>query len=256
MAQRHINDKEAQAFLNVLLAFEPSLVGVVVQPQGDSRTANAAIREFRGSVRSAFRNQAAKRAWAFAQRVGCSILPIEYINTLDNTHADEDSRWTDYQDWVVTDAAWGVMEEAFGPHTFDRFASLANTRCGEFTSRYCQPGCHWPDSLHQPWGLGHNNYCCPPETLLLPLLNHLERCKAVATVVVPNYPGRWAPVMARLEVARVPLPPVAESFAPGPSGSVEPWRQLGVGQNRSYVAVRVDATGTKAARQPFSTPFM
>ena len=77
MQTRHINDKEAQACLLGMLALRSFLQGQTVLPQGDSRTANAAIREFRGSMLSPFRTEVVRQIWLLSIDMGASLLPVE-----------------------------------------------------------------------------------------------------------------------------------------------------------------------------------
>jgi len=238
MASRHINDKEAKACLLGMLALSPFLQGQTVLPQGDSTTANADVREFRGSMLSPFRTDVVRQIWLLAIEMGVSLLPVEYVNTLDNDVADLESRELDPDDWEVSDAAWSVIERAFGPHDWDRFASMENRRCLKYTAKRYQPECHWPQALSQPWE-GRNNYCCPPESMLLETLHHLRTSKAVATVVAPTYQGKWWPLLQELLIDRVELPPVNVAFQQSQSGRVEPWRLLGSQQPRQYAAFRV-----------------
>jgi hypothetical protein len=238
LASRHINDLEPLAFINVLIALEEFVAGRVVQPQGDSTTANAAVSEFRGSVKSGLRNTVAKRAWLLATQFGCTLLPVQYVNTHDNTWADARSREIDQSDWEVAEATWRLIEMRYGPHSWDRFADMSNAKCLRFTARWYQPGCAWPDALTQSWA-GGNNYCCPPECLILLALNKVIESKAVATFVIPDYPARWSATLARLEVDRILLPPVNVAFVKGRSGQVEPWKALGTSRHRRYVAVCV-----------------
>jgi hypothetical protein len=240
LAQRHINDLEPIAFLNVLIALEEFISGRVVQPQGDSTTANAAVSEFRGSVRSGLRNTIAKRAWLLAMHFNCTLLPVQYVNTADNTWADARSREVDLSDWELSSACWRLLEERWGPHSWDRFADMSNSKCTRFTARWFQPGCSWPDALTQSWG-EENNYCCPPECLILLALNKVIESETVATFVIPDYPARWSSTLARIEIDRVEMPPVESAFVRGRSGHVEPWKPLGTNRSRRYVAVRVSA---------------
>jgi hypothetical protein len=246
MTLKHINDLEPHALLRALYALEPFLTGRVIKPQGDSVTANAAVSNFRGSVRSKERNQVTKLIWAWAQEAACSLLPVEYVNTKDNDWADARSREFDMSDWEISDAVWRLIDQRWGPHTWDRFAAVTNTRCSKFTARFYQPGCHWPDSLTQDWS-GENNYACPPETLLLQALRKVEQSDAEATFIVPSYPAKWWPTLARIRIEQLELPPPSVAFQPGPSGHVEPWKPVGTQQQRAYLAVRV--RGSKALTQ-------
>ena len=242
MAWRHINDKEAQACLLGMLALRTFLQDQTVLPQGDSTTANAAVREFRGSMSSPFRTGVVRQIWLLAIDMGVSLLPVEYVNTLDNDVADLESRELDPDDWEITDVAWSLIESAFGPHDWDRFASMENRRCQRYTAKRYQPECHWPQALSQPWE-GRNNYCCPPESMLLETLQHLRTSTAVATVVAPTYQGKWWPLLQELLIDRRELPSVEVAFQQGRSGRVEPWRLLGSQQSRQYAAFRVKGQG-------------
>ena len=188
MLIRHVNDKEAQACLLGMQALRPFLQGQTVLPQGDSRTANAAVREFRGSMLSPFRTDVVRQIWFLSIEMEASLLPVEYVNTKDNDVADQESRELDPDDWAITDSAWELIERSFGPHDWDRFASMENRRCERYTAKRYQPECHWPQALSQPWE-GRNNYCCPPESQILKVLQLLRPSKAEATVVAPTYQG-------------------------------------------------------------------
>ena len=164
---------------------------------GDSRTANAAIREFRGSMLSPFRTEVVRQIWLLSIEMGASLLPVEYVNTKDNDVADQESRELDQDDWAISDAVWALVEGAFGPHDWDRFASMENRRCKLYTAKRYQPECYWPQALSQPWE-GRNNYCCPPESQLLKVLQLIRVSKAEATVIAPTYQGRWWPLLQEL----------------------------------------------------------
>ena len=156
--------------------------------------------------------------------------------------ADEESRELDLDDWAITDDAWLQIENAFGPHDWDRFASMENRRCRRYTAKRYQPECHWPQALSQPWE-GRNNYCCPPEAQLLHVLQLLRESNAEATLVAPTYQGKWWPLLQGLLIGRVELPPVRAAFRPGRSGHVEPWRLMGSQLARQYAAFRVKGLG-------------
>ena len=237
----HINDREALAAPMVMESFEDILAGNVIVPQGDSRTANAALTCFRGSTTAKLRNEVAKKLWAWAMRTGTTLLPVDYVNSRNNKAADEESRASDTSDWVVTDQAWDVIEAAYGPHTWDRFAAHTNTRCASFSARIRQPKCQWPDALTQPW-VGETNYACPPESLILRVLRHIQQQPGCsATLVIPTYTAVWSPLLAQLEQSRTLLPPVDQAFQPGPSGHVEPWKVVGFDMPRTYAAIHVQA---------------
>ena len=115
-----VNDKEAQACLLGMQALRPFLQGQTVLPQGDSRTANAAVREFRGSMLSPFRTDVVRKIWFLSIEMGASLLPVEYVNTKDNDVADQESRELDPGDWEITDSAWELIKSSFGPREVGR----------------------------------------------------------------------------------------------------------------------------------------
>ena len=119
---------------------------------------------------------------------------------------------------------------------------MENRRCKLYTAKRYQPECHWPQALSQPWE-GRNNYCCPPESQLLRVLQLLRVSKAEATVIAPTYQGRWWPLLQELSIGRLDLPHVEVAFRAGRSGHVEPWRLLGSQQSRQYAAFRVRGKG-------------
>ena len=146
---------------------------------------------------SPFRTDVARQIWLLSIEMGASLLPVEYVNTKDNDVADQESRELDQDDWAISDAVWALVEGAFGPHDWDRFAPMENRRCTLYTAKRYQPECHWPQALSQPWE-GRNNYCCPPESQLLKVLQLIRVSKAEATVIAPTYQGRWWPLLQEL----------------------------------------------------------
>jgi hypothetical protein len=240
MASRHINDKEAFAFKCALEAFVEFLSNKAVLPLGDSMTAVSNFKKWKGARRSPFRNQIVKEAYLFSERHSITLVDHGHLPGVWNQHADWDSRYVDMADWETSDLAWALIEEAFGPHTWDRFASQGNTRCNSYTSRRFQPECLWPNSFHQEWGLEHNNFVCTSEALLLPVLNWVDEMGIEATVVAPTHPAAWQPLLQAMEMEAIHLPQVQLAFRKGPSGHVEPWKpRPGATPLKSYRAVRV-----------------
>ena len=76
-----------------------------------------------------------RKIWFLSIEMGVSLLPVEYVNTKDNDVADQESREPDPDDWAITDSAWELIESRFGPHDWDRFASMENRRCERYTAK-------------------------------------------------------------------------------------------------------------------------
>ena len=67
-------------------------------------------------------------------------LEPEWIPRELNERADYLSRILDYDDWKLNPAVFSVLQQVWGPHTVDRFASCNNTQLPRFNSRHCSPG--------------------------------------------------------------------------------------------------------------------
>ena len=51
------------------------------------------------------------------------MLEVEWIPRVKNEYADTISRITDYDDWGIDPAIFGILDIAWGPHIVDCFAS-------------------------------------------------------------------------------------------------------------------------------------
>eukprot|EP00731_Ephydatia_muelleri_P018538 Em0011g578a len=108
----------------------------------------------------------------------------EWIPREQNEIADYISRIVDYDDWYVNPAVFAWVEELWGPHTVDRFASHYNMQLPRFNSRFASPGAEAVDAFTVNWS-GENNWWCPPPVLIPRVLRHAEGCRALGTLVVP-----------------------------------------------------------------------
>ena len=54
--------------------------------------------------------------------------------------ADQLSKLHDADDWMLNRKYFRILNQLWGPHTFDRFASGTNNHCSKFTSRFWCPG--------------------------------------------------------------------------------------------------------------------
>ena len=97
------------------------------------------------------------------------------------------------------------LDERWGPHTIDRFASLdtcqplAPPHTGRFCSQFFLPEAEWTDAFSVPWG-GENNWLFPPCGMIAQAVSHLCASRAVGTLVVPYTP--WAPWLSALRRGR------------------------------------------------------
>lgn len=80
-----------------------------------------------------------------------------------------------------------ILDQLWGPHTFDRFASATNNQCSKFCSRFWCPASAGVDAFAYNWG-GENNWVSAPFALLGRVMVHMKACQAVGTVIVPWWP--------------------------------------------------------------------
>ena len=122
-------------------------------------------------------------------------LTIEWIPRDLNTHADELSKAPDADDWQLNPRLFARLDQLWGPHEVDTFASACNCLLPTFWSRYPTPGCAGTDAFAQDWSK-LNLWINPPFGLIGRVLAKASEEKAVATVVVPVWPSRpWWPLL-------------------------------------------------------------
>ena len=81
-----------------------------------------------------------------------------------------------------------VLDQKWGPHNIDRFASFFNTQLPRFNSRYWNPGTEGVDAFTCDWQ-GENNWWCPPVYLVPRVLCHAQETEACGTLLVPKWPS-------------------------------------------------------------------
>ena len=75
------------------------------------------------------------------------ILKSTWIPRDKNTEADRLSRVGDNDDWGVQWWVFKKLDEKWGPHTYDRFASSYNRKCDKFSSKFWNVGCTGVDAM-------------------------------------------------------------------------------------------------------------
>ena len=115
-------------------------------------------------------------------------LYIQWLPRSENDKADLLSRIVDVDDWAISDEFFQFLDDMWGPHTFDRFANMDNAKVRKFSSLYWNPGasainaftCHWANE---------NNGLVPPVSIAAKCINHLVKCRALGTLIVPKWPS-------------------------------------------------------------------
>ena len=94
-----------------------------------------------------------------------------------NTQADYLSRILDIDDWVISTEFFHFINEIWGPHSVDIFASSNNAKTKLFNSLYWNPGYLGVSLFNSDWS--HDvNWFVPTVPLASRAINHLVKCKA------------------------------------------------------------------------------
>jgi hypothetical protein len=88
-------------------------------------------------------------------------IDIQWIPRKENTKADYISKMVDHEDWGVTDTFFEFIDNLWGPHSVDRFASVVNKKISRFNSLFWNPSSEAVDAFTQNWS-GENNFLVPP----------------------------------------------------------------------------------------------
>ena len=150
-------------------------------------------------------------------------LTVQWIPRDLNEKADYLSKIVDIDDWKLHPSLFSVLDARWGPHSVDRFATHTNALCPRFNSWYWCPGTSGLDAFAQPDWLTTNNWCNPPFRLIGRLISLVRELGAVATIIVPVWPGQswWHQLcpdgshLAADVVDMCELPQGFDTFLPG-----------------------------------------
>ena len=115
-------------------------------------------------------------------------LCIEWIPRALNAQADFVSKIRDCDDWQISYEFFQLLDNMWGPHTVDCFASFYNAKTDRFFSRFWNPGTAAVDALFQSW-TGENCLLVPPVSIVTRVLEYMANQRAVGTLVVPSWPS-------------------------------------------------------------------
>ena len=155
------------------------------------------------------------------------VMEPKWIPRDENGLADYLSRIIDYDDWGLNQEIFAHIDELWGPHSVDRFASKHNTKLVRFNSRFWVKGTEAVDAFTVNWN-GENNYFCPPIYLVPRVLHHARACRCVGTLIIPEWPSAifwplicsFGKVFADFVVDVLYLPLGEKLFVRGRRGSV------------------------------------
>ena len=128
--------REMKAILNVLQSFKSLLHDQAVVWFTDSEN-SVRIVQF-GSSKPHLQSIAVE---IFSICLSSHVdLRVEWLPRTKNEQADYLSRLVDPDDWALGPTYFSILDQIWGPHTIDRFASDYNTHATRFNSCYWNPG--------------------------------------------------------------------------------------------------------------------
>ena len=150
------------------------------------------------------------------------LLRAFWIPREKNERADLDSHLNerDHYDYTVKQTVFACIDQTWGPHGVDRFASAANRRLTRFNSRYFQQEAEWVDAFSTSWS-GELNWLFPPPALIPRVITKMQQDRADATLVAPLWTGaHWWPLLFPKGTHRASEPFVTDVWQLGAASEV------------------------------------
>ena len=202
IAQEHINYKELLTFSYALACFKCTVKDKTVEILTDSVTAGAYINNMGGPVPKL--SKLAAQIWQLAYNLNCIPVTHHIAGHL-NKWSDRLSRIGLRYEWTIPQCLFEMLDNTFGPHTIDRFASINLHLLPRYNSRYLDPHTMGVDALAQQNWHREMNWVNPPWRLLHKTLLVIQMQRAHATVIAPWWPSQpFHPLLIKMSV----LPPI------------------------------------------------
>ena len=122
-------------------------------------------------------------------------ITAEWVPREENELADFYSKVVDVDDWQVNPEIFRVLDERWGPHTLDCFASHKTKQLPRYCSKWWNPGCTAVDAFTLSWE-GENVWLTPPVHLIAKTWKMLEYFQCHGTIVLPKWVSApWWPLI-------------------------------------------------------------
>ena len=174
--------RELVAVRRVLWEIAPLLVGYCVKWNTDNQNVVRIL--LAGSRKDDLQDQAVT-IYSICAEHSVRLEPV-WVPRDENVYADYVSKLAELDDWSLNPQVFQWLDDIWGPHTVDRFANNVNAQLNRFNSRFWSIGTEAVDAFTCDWSVD-NNWICPPPLLIPRILRHMQNCKAVGTMVVPEW---------------------------------------------------------------------
>lgn len=208
MALRPSNFRELAAVYLAIKSFRSHLQGKAVTVLSDNITTCAYLNHLGGPVPTL--TKLAQAVWALVYKLDINLRAHYYPGKL-NIHADSLSRLKSKYEWKLHPKVFQHLDQVFGPHTIDRFASFQTRQLPRYNSLSFDPETEGIDALSQENWMAESNFVNPPFRLISKVLNVIEAQEATATIIAPYWPNQvWFRRLQRMAVCppiRIPNNP-------------------------------------------------
>ncbi|MEW8548285.1 MAG: reverse transcriptase domain-containing protein, partial [Candidatus Thiodiazotropha sp.] len=183
--------REAEAVKRILFSNLAVFEGKKLKIYSDNKNVKTILRS--GSTKSDLQDIALK-VYAFCDERDITLIP-EWIPREKNARADFLSRCHDCDDWEVSNLVFRDLDNRWGPHTIDRFATNYNNKCIRFNSRWWVPEAEAVNAFDQDWS-NDCNWMVPPPRLISLCFEKIENDQAAGTLIIPEW--KSAPFWTKL----------------------------------------------------------
>ena len=187
MSYLHSNCRELYAVWLGLISLKPFLENKTVQVLSDNITTIAFINKQGGSTQML--DEIAKLIHQEAIDMNVKLV-ASYLSGIRNWRADQLSRLNSTYEWKLHSNLFRMLDQHWGPHHIDRFASMMTTQLPIYNSWFWDPLTSGVDALAQKDWNAFNNYVNAPFGLLPRVLETIKAQKATATIIAPWWEGQ------------------------------------------------------------------
>ena len=209
VSYQHSNFRELMAVYRTLQSMEGLVKGKNVQILSDNITTVAYINHLGGP--SQHLSDLMSTIWVYAHSIQVN-LTAKFLAGRLNEKADLLSRIVSPYNWCLNPQAFAQIDQMWGPHTMDRFASMDAHLVAKYNSMYLDPYTAGVDALAQDDWNREMNFCNPPFWLIPKVLRTVVKQGAEATLIAPLWKGQhWTKRLKELSIC----PPLLLKNCPG-----------------------------------------